>query len=404
MIDADTLSQHSTGTESERGHDGLERPGYLPIYQASHEVDAVPSGPRRSVFSPGNWPADASTRTQEFAPTTQFSSPSFQVPSTSRGPPIPSHVGNNSPVHFGYNASPGAHPVIFEDYSQRVTMPTLTGYVRYSRGLIDAYSCHVSPSFGFVDDNYMAEYHHVIPSTMISMPVVSTYHDANASGYVDPTLPSDPDLRQSSRYYPTMSFSSPAHIDSGSYSPSSSTSSGNHSLVSPPLELPNQIHPQPTITNLIDELHTLTVSFEVVEFPSISNAGELSFFFRCCWDDCSIWMTCSKEAVKDHLTRIHNVEFKKHTDGPERCKWAGCSSSPKRSGLVRHFLTHLGLRWSCSVCKRSYTRTDSVKSHTRRELGCQLARAISIPSSAAYRARINEDSTVTLTKVVALQP
>ena len=280
-------------------------------------------------------------------------------------------------------------------------MPTLTGYVG---GLIDAHFCHVSPSFGFADDNYMAEYACVISSSMISMLIISMYHGTVASSYVDPTLPSNPGFRQSSHRYPAMSFSSPAPIDSGSYSPSSPTSSGNHSLVSSPLELPDQIHPQPTTTRLIDELHTLTVSFEVVEFPSISNAGELPLFVRCCWDDCKIWITCSKEAIKDYLTRIHNVELKRRTDDSERCKWFGCASSPKRGGLVRHFLTHLGLKWSYSVCERSYARTDSVKSHTRRQPGCQLAQAINIPSSAAYRARINEDSTVTLTKVVALQP
>lgn len=250
-----------------------------------------------------------------------------------------------------------------------------------------------------------------MPSPFVAMPSVPTSFGAGTSSHMDPVLPSGPTLGWSPchpttafRYLPlsdpALSLSSSGSFDSKSHPfPSPPLSMSNHVLAVPPSETLGQIQPRPYITTSLGQLYTSTVPLEAVEFPSIPGAGE-ALFFQCRWVNCGIWITSEKEAVRDHLTRIHNVVLKGKSGDSACCKWLGCSSSLQRNGLVRHFQTHLGLRWLCSVCKTAYTRQDSVGFHARREARCQRAGAISHPSAVAYRARVNGDYTVTLSKIL----
>ena len=411
MIDTDTLSQHSAGTESKRGHYALERTTYLPVYHASRWASAVSPELRRSVSPQKHWAADTTIHTQRSANAARSNSSPFPLPPTLRGSSIPSHASDLSLPHFGYNPSSSAYYLISERHPQTVAMSTLTGYPQYGGGVIDARMCHYDPSFGFGHDNYMVEHPRALPSPIIAMPMVPTYPDVGAPSYVDPTLPSVPTLRWSPHYAApayqhspppdsTPSLSPSGNFDSGSYSSASPPlSTGNHSLVSlSPPEMSDHIQPQPVTTTSTDQLYTFTIPLQNVEFPP--NAGGWHEFFRCCWQNCGIWLTSDKEAVKDHLTRIHGVVFMGKSTELACCEWVGCSSSPQTCGLVRHFLTHLGLQWLCSVCNGAYSRPDSVRDHALRQPRCELAQAISIPSPMAYRARINGDATVTLTKIL----
>ncbi|KAF8420576.1 hypothetical protein L210DRAFT_805152, partial [Boletus edulis BED1] len=98
----------------------------------------------------------------------------------------------------------------------------------------------------------------------------------------------------------------------------------------------------------------------------------------CSWEDCGIWITCEHDAVKNHMARVHDVALKETTNDPIRirCKWTHCSSSSKRSGMVRHLRTHFRLRWLCSVCSVAYTRPDSVMSHANGKPRCELAQPV----------------------------
>ncbi|KAF8557874.1 hypothetical protein OG21DRAFT_135676 [Imleria badia] len=408
-------SSSSFGPEFKRGYHVLDRTSYLPLYQAPHAASAVSPELPRSAFPPNNWPADASIQTQRFATAAQFDSPPFPLPPTLRWSPIPSHATNNSPPHFGYNANPGAHHLVSEHRPRLVVMPTGTGVAQFSGRLIGAHTSHYDASSGFARDNYTVEYPRITPTT-IGTPIVPTYLGAGASSDVDPVFASDPTLRWSPGYAitayrhgpqpdSTLNPSPPGNFDSTSYhSPHSTPSfSNNHSFASPrpPSEMSNQIPSQPITTASIEQFYTLTVSSGNIEFPYISGAGEMPFF-QCFWESCGIWITSDKEAVKDHLARAHGVVFNGQTADSACCKWVGCSSSSQKSTLVRHFRTHLGLKWLCSVCKGEYTRPDSVKWHGRKKPQCQSAQAISYPSAAAYRVNGINGNTVTLTKI--LQP
>ena len=408
MIDTDTLSQHSAGTEFKRGHHAPELPSYSPVYQVPRGVTAVSPELWGSVFPPKDWPTDTPIPTQRSATPEQLN---FLLPPTLRGSQIPSHASDSSPLHFGYNTSSGANYLISERHPRTVAMSTLTGYAQYGAAVIDARMCHYDPSFGFGHNNPMVEYPRALPSPIIAMPIVPTYLDVGASSYIDPIFSSDLTSRRSPHYASpayqhapppdsTPGLSPSGNFDFESYSsPSPTLSTGNRSPVSPPPEMSGQIQPQPTTTTSINQPYTFTVSLQDVEFPPTFNAEEESFF-QCCWEGCGMWITSSKEAVRNHLGRTHSVVFKGKSTELACCEWDGCSSSTQTSGLVRHVRTHLELKWLCSVCKGVYRRTDTVGHHARREPRCRPVQAISIPSPMAYKARENGDGTVTLTKIV----
>ena len=407
-IDVDILSRHSASTKFKSGYHVPEQTSCLPFYRTSRGASTVSRELRGGVSPPSDWLADTSIQTQRSATARRFDSSPFTLPSTLRGSPIPSHASDNSLPYLGYNARSGAHHLISEHHPQTVAMST--GYAQYGDGLIDARTCHYDSSLVFAHDKYMVEYSSDIPSPIIAMPIVPTYLGSGSPSYADPILPLDPTLH--SPRYPTTtcqnvpppdstpSLSPSSNFDSELYSsPGPPLSTGNHGLASLPPEMSDQIPPQPIATSSIG--YTFTVPLQNVEFPPFSSAQEGPFYL-CRWKSCDVWVTSDKEAVKDHLARTHGVLFRGKMADSACCKWVGCSSSMQKSGLVRHFLTHLGLKWLCSVCKGPYTRPDSVGYHTRKESRCELAHAISSPSPVAYRAKINGDNTVTLIKI--LQP
>lgn len=410
VVDTDTCAC-STGTECNRGYHASERTSYFqPVYQASHIESTASHELWEGVLPPNNWPADTSIQAHTPA---QFNLSPFSLPPSLCVVPVPLHASGNASLHSDYTTSPGANSLISQHDLHTVTMPTPIRHAKYGGGLIDAERCYYEPSCGFTNENYMVEYSRAIPS--IAMPMVPTIFGAEVPNYSDPTFPSGPPLLRASRH-PSSTFQDlPPSNSAPSLTPSASFGSKPHPSPSPPFPVgshspvasrsetspSDQIQCQPIITAPSDQLYTLTVPLgDVAFFPLIPRVGEMPFF-RCRWGNCRTWITSDKEAVKDHLTRTHNVVLK-NTGDSACCEWVGCSSSTQRSGLVRHFHTHLDLKWLCSVCKKGYARQDSLACHTRREARCELAQAISHPSAAAYRARINENDTVTLTKI--LQP
>lgn len=399
MVDTDTHSQYSAGTESKFGYPVLEGTSYLrPIHGASSRFVSLEL--RRSVIPQDDWPTHPPIHTHRPAGAER---PPLPVPPPLCAAPIPLYANGNPPPHSRSNTDFRAYPLISEPDPHSVAMPILTQ--QHEDVLINA---HYGLSFGFPQGEYMVGCPSV-PSQSIAMPIVPTFLATGASGHMIPDFPLDPTLGQSPRH-PSQHVSSPdstgslspsRNFDSPLYFSPSPLSMGNHAHIASPPQMLDQVQSQPHMTQSTGQHYSLTVPLEGVEFPPISGSGEVPFF-QCRWADCGMWITSEKEAVKDHLICIHNVELKGRPADLESCKWVGCSSSLQRSGLVRHFRTHLGLKWGCSVCKATYTRQDSVGYHARKEPQCEVARAISYPSTAAYSARINEDSTVTLTKM--LQP
>ena len=412
MIDADIFARCSTGAESNCSHHLLERNSYcLPVYRASHAGSGIPYGPRE-----GLWPANMLIQDQRpaSASAAQFNSPQLPPPSLSEGG-IPFHASSSSSPHSHHTANSGTDPLI-SHHIPHVTMSTMASHAHYGGGLLDAREPHhePSPAFAFISDNYMVEYSRDLPSPSpsVATPIIPATFSDGVLSYINPIFPSDPVLQCSSPHpanplehlFPSNSapsFTPPRSLDYSSLSlPFSMT--GHIPIISRCETPTDQVRHQSdnTTSFQVEQSYALTVPLETVEFPllPVGSINEMPFF-RCEWGDCGIWITSDKEAVKDHLARTHRVALRKTADSV-RCDWAGCSSSIQRTGLVRHFNTHLGLKWLCSVCGGAYTRQDSVGCHARREPRCQQAQAISFPSAMSYRARINRNNTVTLTKVL----
>lgn len=354
---------------------------------------------------------DALIQVHRSAAAPQLGPSLFPLSPTLRLTPLPLYASGSSSPSSACISSSGANSLISQHVSNSVTMPTLIEHAQRGGGLMDAHRHHYGPSSPFHDD-YMAEYCHATLSLSSAVPIVPTIFSAGVPSYSDPVCSSGPGPRRPSRHCASAfqdlpPFNSlPNLTPSGSfdsepyYSPSPPFSVGSYSpMVSPPEMPSDHIQHHSVLTTSSNPLYALTVPLEDVEFPPISSVEEISFF-RCRWRDCQFWISSDNEAVKNHLTRTHNVVLQKVSERAY-CEWVGCSSSPQRSGLVRHFQTHLGLKWLCSVCERAYTRPDCVACHTRRESQCEFAQAISYPSAAEYRAgTINENMTITLTKIL----
>ncbi|KIK43956.1 hypothetical protein CY34DRAFT_803188 [Suillus luteus UH-Slu-Lm8-n1] len=100
---------------------------------------------------------------------------------------------------------------------------------------------------------------------------------------------------------------------------------------------------------------------------------------RCGWMDeitnqrCPQFVLAGLKAMLLHLNTAHNVSGSEKA--PKECRWAvlrpgyesACGATFQRRNVPRHIAKHLGLRWICNLCDKSFARSDLLKSHRRKD-------------------------------------
>ncbi|KAF8845895.1 hypothetical protein BDN67DRAFT_883 [Paxillus ammoniavirescens] len=298
-----------------------------------------------------------------------------------------SHSTFHSANSRGFVHSP---PLIPANCFDTVAMPTFNDALPHSR--------HHGPSLDFGHGHLTPEHTYFNPVITSGLPTPHTM-----SNICDYSLPlPEMGFQRSPMAYPSPQlnqiFPEVDYVDNSLSYSNPPSSSGDDGLSASPTELRNRVPPQPTAPSI--QPLVFTVPLSAVEFPS-HPSGNDGHFFQCLWNQCGVWITSDKEALKWHFKHRHGVSLNNTSDGTN-CEWSGCAVPLQMGNLHRHIEAHLRLQWKCSVCKRQYTRPDSVISHARRHQDrCQLAHPASIPSVMAYRAEINEGGWVTLTKVLS---
>ncbi|KAG1794148.1 uncharacterized protein HD556DRAFT_441304 [Suillus plorans] len=98
---------------------------------------------------------------------------------------------------------------------------------------------------------------------------------------------------------------------------------------------------------------------------------------KCGWMDeathkeCPELVPAGRQSMLSHLNKAHNVR------GPEKteikCMWGvlqsgykiPCGEKFQRRTAPRHMTKHLGFRWQCEQCEKSFARSDLLRSHER---------------------------------------
>ncbi|KAI6041597.1 hypothetical protein EDC04DRAFT_1221477 [Pisolithus marmoratus] len=124
-----------------------------------------------------------------------------------------------------------------------------------------------------------------------------------------------------------------------------------------------------------------------------------AYFYLCSFDTCQEWISDDRELMVDHLADIHRIYLRGDPDSSIECRWKGCTSAMKKGNFLRHVLTHLEVRWECSVCKKSRTRSDSVVAHIKLSKKCVGGTPTKLVSPKAYRRQMFGDE-VAMTKVL----
>jgi hypothetical protein len=97
----------------------------------------------------------------------------------------------------------------------------------------------------------------------------------------------------------------------------------------------------------------------------------------CKWDGCAMHIGLEHKHVSKHLQHRHNLNTSATSEETLGipCLWSNCShSQPKPGNMARHVLsTHLGVRWRCLTCLKSYAREDAFRRHTQETPSCRYA-------------------------------
>lgn len=101
------------------------------------------------------------------------------------------------------------------------------------------------------------------------------------------------------------------------------------------------------------------------------DAQECGWMNEATHEVCSELVPAGRPPMLLHLNTAHDIR------GPEttevECMWVvlksgyklPCGKKFQRRNIPRHIGTHLGLRFPCEQCEKSFTRSDSLRSHER---------------------------------------
>lgn len=130
----------------------------------------------------------------------------------------------------------------------------------------------------------------------------------------------------------------------------------------------------------------------------VGNPTSEPLFYQCYFDNCQDWISDNPKQMRDHL-KLHGVHLGIDPHLPIGCRWVGCTRKIKKRNFRRHILGHFGERLGCSVCKTSYSRTDTLKTHFKDSAECLGGTRIKLVSPKAHRRQVFGDRVV-LVKVL----
>ena len=107
----------------------------------------------------------------------------------------------------------------------------------------------------------------------------------------------------------------------------------------------------------------------------------------CLWKDCGI-VCDNAEVLYNHLCNTHVGRISKN-NLCLTCHWDNCNASyGKRDHITSHIRIHTPLKpYSCSVCGKSFKRTQDLKKHGRTHMNLSLIH-ISEPTRRLSRSRM----------------
>jgi hypothetical protein len=130
------------------------------------------------------------------------------------------------------------------------------------------------------------------------------------------------------------------------------------------------------VHNMLRELHN-GESPIIVDQSLLCDCNAKVKVHPCNWDGCSMHVALEHKHISKHLQQRHGIDTTTTSKEAQKvsCLWLDCYHSQLKPGkLARHVLsTHLGVRWICLTCRRSYAREDAFRRHTQEEEGCQFA-------------------------------
>lgn len=100
---------------------------------------------------------------------------------------------------------------------------------------------------------------------------------------------------------------------------------------------------------------------------------------QCGWIDEITNQRCPQPVLADLKAMLSHLNTEHDVRGSEKdlkeCRWAvlrsGCESAcgtiSQRRNMPRHITMHLGLRFICNLCGKSFARPDLLKSHGRKD-------------------------------------
>lgn len=100
--------------------------------------------------------------------------------------------------------------------------------------------------------------------------------------------------------------------------------------------------------------------------------GGLVVTYLCRWmhsgRECGMHVMGDRIRLTRHIQRWHEA----HGQRQVPCRWDGCEKVMKRENVVRHIIvTHLKVKWCCSVCRIRLSRDDASARHFERVKSCR---------------------------------
>lgn len=103
--------------------------------------------------------------------------------------------------------------------------------------------------------------------------------------------------------------------------------------------------------------------------------GGLVVAYLCRWTHCG--QECGMHVMGDRIRLTRHIQrwHSSHVALGQKqvpCRWGGCEKVMKRENVVRHIIvTHLKVKWCCSVCRIRLSRDDASARHFERVKSCR---------------------------------
>ncbi|KAG1818015.1 uncharacterized protein BJ212DRAFT_120508 [Suillus subaureus] len=112
---------------------------------------------------------------------------------------------------------------------------------------------------------------------------------------------------------------------------------------------------------------------DIKETRSIN--GGLVVTYPCRWthngQECGMHVMGDRIRLARHMQRWHRAHAA-HSQGQAPCRWGGCGKVMKRENVIRHVIvTHLKMKWRCSVCRTRLSRDDASVRHFEHVKSCR---------------------------------